>query len=253
MISTFGVGSESATSSHVESEFSMLKSKVLKNERPLRIDKFVMSHIRYLDGRLKLQYPNLKHASETSCLKEESDDSRCFDGNKDEVNICNLSHTDSQCLNEVENWRGKGTDKSVKADKITFLSPLPNWDLFPRKDLKIPFLKIGSLCNSVAIDQKHIIVQETCAFDPLIQITMYSIAIKNYFINYAENFTLQLATALCESGKVNSGHYRKRAEILKNIQIFSLSNYRENMNTLNTNCNVSHLAEYLFPDIQVVQ
>lgn len=51
----FGLGKEIASSSDVEAEFSMLKNRVLKNLRPMRADKFVMSHVDYLDGRLRLE------------------------------------------------------------------------------------------------------------------------------------------------------------------------------------------------------
>ena len=43
-----------ATSSHVEAEFAELKTRALKNQLPMRIDKFIFRHIEYLGGKLKL-------------------------------------------------------------------------------------------------------------------------------------------------------------------------------------------------------
>lgn len=40
-----------------------------------------------------------------------------------------------------------------------------------------------------------------------------------------------------------------RARILKNIPIFSVKLYKEDVQKLNTNCNVAHLAEYLLEGI----
>ncbi|CAL1672727.1 unnamed protein product [Lasius platythorax] len=43
-----------ATSSFVEAEFSELRTRVLKNQLPMRIDKFVIRHLEHLEGRLLL-------------------------------------------------------------------------------------------------------------------------------------------------------------------------------------------------------
>jgi len=42
-----------ATSYSIESEFANIKTRAFKNELPQRIDKFVLRHINYLDGRIK--------------------------------------------------------------------------------------------------------------------------------------------------------------------------------------------------------
>lgn len=54
MRSHFKRGSQIATSSFVEAEFSELKTRAFKNQLPMRIDKFVFRHLEYLEGRLLL-------------------------------------------------------------------------------------------------------------------------------------------------------------------------------------------------------
>lgn len=50
----FGRGQKIATSSSVESEFADLKRRAFNGKLPMRIDKFVLEHLDYLDGKVKL-------------------------------------------------------------------------------------------------------------------------------------------------------------------------------------------------------
>lgn len=116
---------------------------------------------------------------------------------------------DKKVLNEIENWRGKGCAKNEdepSKSKDTYLTPLPEWDLFPNKQINTPILKNGSICKAVLIDIQHITVEETCAFDALLQIFLYSIAIQNNYGENAhgENLFINLASCLTKSGKVTS-------------------------------------------------
>lgn len=54
MRSPFGIGAIIATSASVEAEFADLKTRALKHELPMRIDKFVFQHLSHLDGKVKL-------------------------------------------------------------------------------------------------------------------------------------------------------------------------------------------------------
>ncbi|XP_039289118.1 uncharacterized protein LOC111057648 [Nilaparvata lugens] len=51
-----------------------------------------------------------------------------------------------------------------------------------------------------------------------------------------------------EDNQIVKKHYVKRAEILSNLNLFrdSVTTYETNLKTLNAECNVSHLSEYLF-------
>lgn len=52
--SYFGIGSNIATSSSVEAEFNLLKNRSFANQLPMRIDLFILQHLNYLDGKIKL-------------------------------------------------------------------------------------------------------------------------------------------------------------------------------------------------------
>lgn len=52
----FKIGTEIATSSSVESIFAEYKNRIFKGCIPMRVDKFVISHLTYLDGRLRLDF-----------------------------------------------------------------------------------------------------------------------------------------------------------------------------------------------------
>lgn len=53
MLPFYKTGTVIATSSSVETEFSNIKNRVFKSELPLRVDKFILRHLDYLDGRIK--------------------------------------------------------------------------------------------------------------------------------------------------------------------------------------------------------
>lgn len=52
----FKIGDTVAKSSPVEGAFSNLKNIVFKGRLSMRVDKFIIQHLNYLDGKLKLQY-----------------------------------------------------------------------------------------------------------------------------------------------------------------------------------------------------
>jgi len=52
----FKCDTEIATSSSVESIFAEYKTRLFKGCIPMRVDKFVVSHLDYLDGRLRLDF-----------------------------------------------------------------------------------------------------------------------------------------------------------------------------------------------------
>lgn len=58
MRSHFKTGMEIATSSSVESIFAEYKRRVFKGCTSMRVDKFVISHLNYIDGRLRLDFAN---------------------------------------------------------------------------------------------------------------------------------------------------------------------------------------------------
>jgi len=70
----FKCDTEIATSSSVESIFAEYKTRLFKGCIPMRVDKFVVSHLDYLDGRLCLDFAS--HAEQdikTSPKRNETD------------------------------------------------------------------------------------------------------------------------------------------------------------------------------------
>lgn len=53
---SFKSDEEIAMSSAVESLFADYKSRAFKGRLPMRVDKFIISHLNYLDGKLRLDY-----------------------------------------------------------------------------------------------------------------------------------------------------------------------------------------------------
>ena len=78
----------------------------------------------------------------------------------------------------------------------------------------------------------------------------YAVAIFHPYALYAEtssNTVLQLARSIVEEGKIAPSHYVERARILLDLQhLFKPTSYTRHIDSLDTRCNVAHLAEYLF-------
>lgn len=118
--------------------------------------------------------------------------------------------------------------------------------------ITIPLLKNGNLLKGTRCGDIFIVVRDTCAFDSLTQILINAIVTNtafpdittiknNEFCNFAKSILLI-------NKNITSNIYEQRTKILKDIPIFQCTPYRQNIMHLNTNCNVSHLAEYLFAD-----
>lgn len=118
--------------------------------------------------------------------------------------------------------------------------------------ITIPLLKNGSLLKGSRCGDHFIVVRETCAFDSLTQVvtnaivtnSIYAdiiIAKNNTFCNFAKSISFI-------TKNITNSCYQERTQILNNVPIFETIPYRRNVMHLNANCNVSHLAEYLFAD-----
>lgn len=124
----FKYGSKIATSSFVEAEFSQLKTRVFKNQLPMRIDKFILCHLEYLEGKLLLvgtsdqKTPIDKNISSSVKIldnptihqNESSYESYSIENNNKRENknidtegIENKIEIARDSLNEIENWRCK--------------------------------------------------------------------------------------------------------------------------------------------------
>jgi len=94
-------------------------------------------------------------------------------------------------------------------------------------------------------------VQETCAFDSLLQLVMSGIATHTSYreaIESCNDDIFKLARSILKDGRLHPIHYTERASILENLSLFrdAVSIYTRGVKRLNTNCNAAHLAEHLF-------
>lgn len=276
----FKRGSHIATSSNVEAEFSEIKTRVFKNQLPMRIDKFIIRHIEYLEGSLRLVgAPNQKSQLSKDISSPEKtldapiiyeDESFSIENDKRETieakDIENENDTAQDSLNEIENWRNKikrkisvdENKKITKRVKQNCLTSCPDWDLITsHKTIGVPLLKNGNLCNATTIDKEQIVLRETCAFDSIFQVIANGIGLRDsYKTNimafiYSNQF-IKFVVDTIKSGKITASVYCTRAKILCNIPIFNKNVYKvciRNISSSNANCNVAHLAEYLLQDI----
>jgi len=92
-------------------------------------------------------------------------------------------------------------------------------------------------------------VQETCAFTFATRCkwNRKNEAYRNA-VESSSDSIIRLAISLLEDGRILSKHYNERASILQSLILFhdSIKSYTRNIRRLNTNCNVAHLAGYLF-------
>lgn len=240
-----------ATSSSVESEFANLKSRVFKNELPLKVDKFIIYNLDYIEGRIKEASTNYSATKEELKIQKENDNTisitQKVNAEKADapLNDSHIPHSDT--LNKCENWGGLG--ESNKKKKPNYLDTCSDWDYVQsHKAIEIPILKNGNLCDSMQIDGKFISIKETCAFDSLIQLITHAIG-KEYrykeAVQHLDHPVIKLAISILNRGKISSADYVARAKILLEIDIFEQSTTRY-VKFLNANCNVGHLIDILF-------
>lgn len=94
-------------------------------------------------------------------------------------------------------------------------------------------------------------MQQTCAFDSLLQLVINGIATHEIYENETQSSSdciFQLGKSILDKGKIIAAHYDKRASILQDLSLFRdrVTTYTRNIQRLNANCNVAHLAEYIF-------
>ncbi|EZA60002.1 hypothetical protein X777_15665 [Ooceraea biroi] len=74
---------------------SQLKTRVFKNELPIRIDKFILRHLKYLDGRLRLTVSaSNAEIIENKNISSSQESAKCSKDSQDDVQFS---------LNEIEN------------------------------------------------------------------------------------------------------------------------------------------------------
>lgn len=253
MLSYFKVDSVIATSSSVESEFANVKCRVFKNELPLRVDKFIIRHLEYIDGRIKEASTNY------STTSAEIENNNIIDNNNNEKTHIASNHLENasdpvRSLNECENWGGLCNTHSKKK-KPNYLDPCSDWDYVQtHKVVHIPILKNGNLCNSIRVDGTHVLIKETCAFDSVLQLIMHAIGKDCHYkeiVQQLDHSMIQLGMSVLNRGKVTASDYIERIKILEELDI-SKKSVTRHMKIINANCNVAHLTDILFYKLPTV-
>lgn len=99
----FKTGTEVATSSSVESLFAEYKTRLFKGYIPMRVDKFVASHLDYLDGRLRLDYAANASLTGSEFKTSPKQDQIYMHESNEHSDISNNSVTSNSYNNEVTN------------------------------------------------------------------------------------------------------------------------------------------------------
>lgn len=171
---------------------------------------------------------------------------------------------ENEVWNICENWHGLTgstniTDECsqalqkpapIKRSKPTYLDKCSEWDFIKNsKSFNLPLVINGSKCRPIKQGQLIITVQETCAFDSILQLVVSATVAHAAYqtaLQSSSNDIFRLAKSILEHGKLLSKHYNERASILQNLPLFhdTITTYTRNIKRLN--CNVAHLAEHLF-------
>ena len=290
----FPLSSNVATSSRCEAYFKDLKHSDLgANYKPMRVDKFIIHHIKSIENISKLERAAIKRTNEKIALlqidirqeKERKIDSRDFDENAQ-----NTTHTYGY-LTEQENWKGLNIEakpnklkhlrlsnnnrnyieedenkENVKLNIIQkplienkknthrgkYLTSCPDIHLTydrPLRKRKDEILRNGNNCNLVHLNGEKIYIQNTCAFDALVEVLTsaycnYS-TFKNWIDENSDNIFFMFVKKYAMEN-INNSVYEERGAIL--CTIFENCN-----NIVDCTTNVNELFTRLVTDICSVE
>lgn len=144
-----------------------------------------------------------------------------------------------------QNWRNKNISKKVKR---AYLSVRPDWnitELSKKNVVGIAMLENGNLCPSISEKNVKYVIQNTCGFDSIFYI-LASATIHNLFRQVIESSSTKVYEFLKLFLKTDSSKstYRKRAELLRDIEPFVSENV-SGVIVINTVSNISYLCEQL--------
>jgi len=116
----FKIGNKIATSSSVEAEFSTLKSKIFKGQLPIRIDKFILQHIQYIEGKLLLA--NAEHHDRAT----DKENSVVIQTDLNKTNECSDLRSSPNVDKELENTLDiscESNEIDIKVHSLSMTSP----------------------------------------------------------------------------------------------------------------------------------
>jgi hypothetical protein len=303
MKSSFGSPYKIASSASVECDFKQLKTQILRFDvRPMPVDKFVVTHLKSIDSNTKLfRSKQLRNASSKNDIPPQLDynmtseniysaDSTGIVKNDKKTKNCTLSDEDdlignrksdytlsgddgtssseeskisTNSLDEIENWRGKGSEeiifpvKSRKAKKklrqTKYMESTPEIEKIvsnrSTRSSKNNFLVNGNMTTPITMKKKRYLVHNTCPFDSIsVLIAMAYIDITSYksFININSNiflkFCQKLATKPC-----STNIYKERLTLLQHV--FTEDTGVTDIKLIDARCNVSYIITSFLKDV----
>ncbi|KAJ1523210.1 hypothetical protein ONE63_001097 [Megalurothrips usitatus] len=206
-----------------ESDFNDLKNRVLKHEqRPMKLEKFILTHLRSIDGQTKLAAATLS----VEAIQQPNDRAQDEAGDdpgaagpsvqevrKDDALVSTLE------LGEKENWRDLA-DKGRKTRTKFFVHSCETrlaQEVGTMKPPKERLLQNGSLLGTLTTeDGRSIVLKNTCNIDSLSQLLSVAYTDRPEVrdaINHSSCLAFQLAQSLAIKGAVKDT-YLMRAKMV---------------------------------------
>ncbi|KAL0101003.1 hypothetical protein PUN28_019424 [Cardiocondyla obscurior] len=114
----FNTSEEIATSSLVEAEFFDLKCRGFKNRHPIRVDKFVIEHLEYLNTKISLACNKRDKNSENSTAEPLNESIKNYKNDivdsKKSLSDCNEQDTNNSLITNSNNDTAEPLNKSIK-------------------------------------------------------------------------------------------------------------------------------------------
>jgi len=238
MVQHFGSPKPRPSSSRVEGYFSTLKTSIIsKKTARMRVDKFLVTHLRAIRGDIKLAAVNeninekeIKKMKLDNSIKDSSiqvnfpsskvevisnnhdkiDCESSGSGNSDSEVDCRSSISNNHEEQEFENWRNKASPpspiiKKTTAKRTVYLDAHPEIKLKQKINKKISKKRIDLIRNGNCMrplrlqkDKKKYQIINTCAFDSVIQ------AMASAYLDSEEYSNSIDTNALCKTSKLAS-------------------------------------------------
>lgn len=247
-----------STSSDCESNFKSLKKLVIK-QKSIRVDKFLISHINFINGSIKIGLSNKPKLENNEIdiiqpiefLNEESYNSvnepmiiieQC-----QEIKKPKLETQYENDENNQENWRNKNKEISKpKQNKRRALSSILNTCNFELISNQLPVLENGTVFRN---KKKTTQITNTCGFDSVFSIlqSIY-VDIESIKLEIDTKTNLDFFKLLknVDPKKIDRQFYCKRFNILEAIVVKPISNFSNGLTVIDAEMNISTMITKLF-------
>lgn len=257
-----------ASSARSESYFNELKNIILSDDsRPLRIDKFIVKHIRSIIATSKIQRAAFNnelntrtHVTSQSQIEPESD--QCsIHSISTETDIKQDPDLSETQLQEEENWRGKNKKKDpINNDDINapsqrgkYLKSCPNISLLhhrPLRKRKDAIIQNGNLLPPIKIGKIKIQMMNTCSFDAIAELltngySNYIAYQRRVEADFSDVIFFRLISDYSKN-KLTKNWYTERAIRLSRVLDKPLSN------TIDCTSNIANLIDKLLDGVPSV-